>query len=165
MMKAQRISMLAVAALATTTLAVATSPAQSTMGPVDSDPPHLQLSGAWQQSYRRVIVPPSGSERWWLGCDRAYCDVLVGVSCGDEACTARTRGRLTRVEKDKLRGWSVDVDPGRTRKTGVHLRLKTRKQALKALDNGEPVRAKVTVRAKDAAGNVATAKRTIRIVK
>ena len=47
----------------------------------------------------------------------------------------------------------------------LDLTLKTRKQALKALDDGKKVRAKVTVRAKDAAGNVATAKRTIKLVK
>ena len=34
-----------------------------------------------------------------------------------------------------------------------------------ALDDGENVKAKVTVTAKDAAGNVATAKRTITLVK
>ena len=37
-------------------------------------------------------------------------------------------------------------------------------QALKALDDGKKVQAKVTVRATDAAGNVATAKRAIKIV-
>ena len=47
----------------------------------------------------------------------------------------------------------------------LNLTLKTRKQALKALDNGKKVRAHVTVHAKDAAGNVATATRTIRLVK
>jgi hypothetical protein len=41
----------------------------------------------------------------------------------------------------------------------------TRIQALKALDDGKKVRARVTVRAKDAAGNVATRQRVIRIVK
>ena len=40
-----------------------------------------------------------------------------------------------------------------------------RKQVRKALNDGKNVRAKITVRAHDAAGNVATAKRTIRIVK
>jgi hypothetical protein len=35
----------------------------------------------------------------------------------------------------------------------------------KTLDNGKNVQAKVTVRATDAAGNVATAKRTIKLVK
>ena len=43
--------------------------------------------------------------------------------------------------------------------------LKQRKQVRKALAEGKKVKAKVTVRAKDAAGNVATAKRTIRLVK
>ena len=42
---------------------------------------------------------------------------------------------------------------------------KARKEAAKALDEGEKVKAKVTVRATDAAGNVATAKRTIKLVK
>jgi hypothetical protein len=35
----------------------------------------------------------------------------------------------------------------------------------KALDRGEKVKAKITVRATDAAGDVATAKRTIKLVK
>ena len=39
------------------------------------------------------------------------------------------------------------------------------RQIRKALDDGEKVKAKVTVKATDAAGNEATAKRTIRIVK
>ena len=43
--------------------------------------------------------------------------------------------------------------------------LKTRIQAGKALAEGKKVEAKVTVRATDAAGNVTTAKRTIKIVK
>ena len=40
-----------------------------------------------------------------------------------------------------------------------------RRQVRKALAEGKNVKAKVTVRAKDAAGNVAIAKRTIKIVK
>ena len=40
-----------------------------------------------------------------------------------------------------------------------------RKQVRQALDEGENVKAKVTVKATDAAGNVATAKRTITLVK
>ena len=43
--------------------------------------------------------------------------------------------------------------------------LKTRIQAGKALAEGKKVKAKVSVRARDAAGNVTTAKRTIKIVK
>ena len=40
-----------------------------------------------------------------------------------------------------------------------------RREVRKALAEGENVKAKVTVRATDAAGNVATAKRTITLVK
>ena len=54
---------------------------------------------------------------------------------------------------------------GGTYYLNLKLTKKMRKQARKALDDGKKVRAKVTVRAKDAAGNVATAKRTIRLVK
>jgi hypothetical protein len=39
----------------------------------------------------------------------------------------------------------------------------TQKKAIKALDEGKKVQAKVTVEATDAAGNVATAKRTIEL--
>ena len=42
---------------------------------------------------------------------------------------------------------------------------KQRLEVRKALADGENVKAKVTVKATDAAGNVATAKRTITLVK
>jgi hypothetical protein len=44
-------------------------------------------------------------------------------------------------------------------------RYAQRKQVRQALDEGENVKAKVTVKATDDAGNVATAKRTITLVK
>jgi hypothetical protein len=47
----------------------------------------------------------------------------------------------------------------------LRLPLKTRSQAAKALAEGKKVKAKVTVRATDAVGNVTTAKRTVRLVK
>jgi uncharacterized membrane protein len=94
--------------------------------------------------------------------------VIVEVSCGDEACTTRAKGRLTNVKNDKLSpdGPNV-VAPGKTlKRTGPEMTTETqRKQVRKALRKGEKVQAKVTVRAKDAAGNVATAKRTIRLVR
>ena len=52
-----------------------------------------------------------------------------------------------------------------TRTLALYMTPTTRKQARKALAEGKNVTAKVTVRAEDAAGNVATAKRTIRLVK
>jgi hypothetical protein len=91
--------------------------------------------------------------------------VNVKVSCGDEACSARGDGKLTKVKNGNLLAGRRDPEPGETKPIRLHLKLKTRKQALKALDDGEKVRAKVTVRAKDAAGNVATAKRTIKIIR
>ena len=100
-----------------------------------------------------------------------FCDVKVKASCGAEACTVSAKGKLTKGEKDKLwprKLWAPgdeQLDPGKTTKILLHLTLRTRKQALKALKNGKKVRTKITVRGKDAAGNVETAKRTIRLVK
>ena len=146
-------------------MALGAQTATSTTGGVDSVPPDLQLSGPTKQS--QAIVPPSPGEGWWMGCDRNYCDVIVRVSCGDEACTARGYGKLTKVKNGKLRPVRpVRLDlPGEPNIMRLNLPLQTRKQALKALDDGKKVLAKVTVHAKDAAGNVATAKRTIKIVK
>ena len=146
-------------------MALGAQTATSTTGTVDRVPPDLELSGPTKQS--QAIVPPSPGEGWRIGCDRGYCVVRVKVSCGDEACTARANGKLTKVKNGKLKPWPWrrDLDRGEPNILLLHLTLKTRKQAQKALDDGKKVRAKVTVRAKDAAGNVATAKRTIKIVK
>jgi hypothetical protein len=91
--------------------------------------------------------------------------VKVDASCGDEECTARAEGKLTKVKHDKLRFllWSGDLHPGETSALYLQLTKKTRKKAGKAIDDGKNVQAKVTVRATDAAGNVATAKRTIKL--
>jgi hypothetical protein len=127
----------------------------STGDPVDSTPPDLQLSGDKPQDPQANI------------CDRGFCDVHVKVSCGDEECTARAKGKLTKVKNDKLKpdGPRV-VAAGETATLVLEMTNDTqRHQIHKALDNGKNVRAKVTVRATDAAGNVATAKRTITLVK
>ena len=62
-------------------------------------------------------------------------------------------------------GGTFHVLPGRFRGAGIELTLSQCRQVRRALKRGEKVKAKVTVRARDAAGNVATAKRTIRLVK
>ena len=90
--------------------------------------------------------------------------VLVKASCSDEACTARAEGKLTKVKNDKLKPASADLVPGEKTKLELGLTPKTRRQAHEALDKGKNVQAKVTVEATDAAGNVATAKRTIKIL-
>ena len=61
---------------------------------------------------------------------------------------------------------SRDIVPGKPVRMGPELRKQSqRTQVRKALAEGENVKAKVTVRAKDTSGNVATARRTIKLVK
>jgi hypothetical protein len=123
--------------------------------PVDTTPPDLQLSGKKKQNPQEDKI-----------CDQHFCDVVVTVSCGDEECTARANGKLTNVKNDKLKPDGPEVvPPGEARKMGPELSDRQREHVRKVLDEGEKVRAKVTIRAKDAAGNVATAKRTIKLVK
>jgi hypothetical protein len=101
--------------------------------------------------------------------------VIVKASCGDEPCSARAEGKLTNVfpvgtsHEDKpgtkLKPASADLWPGKKRTTlKLKYTKKTRRQANEALDKGKNVQAKVTVRATDAAGIVATAKRPIKVV-
>jgi hypothetical protein len=128
-----------------------------TGAPVDHVPPDLRLSGPKRQD-------PQADEY----CDRGRCDVEVRARCGDDwECTARATGKLTNVTKDKLSPvgpWVIDA--GETVHLGPELAKEAqRREVRKALDNGKNVQAKVTVRAKDAAGDVATAKRTIKLVK
>jgi hypothetical protein len=131
--------------------------AQTAASGVDRLPPDLQLSGDKTQNPQE--------DRF---CDSQRCDVIVEVSCGDEACTERARGKLTNVKNHSLHpDGPIVVAPGKTiKRTGPEMAKKAqRRQIRKALDEGKNVRAKVTVRATDAAGNVATAERTIRLVR
>jgi hypothetical protein len=165
-------------------MALGAQTASSTTGDsVDSTPPDLQLS-ATKKQYKaigartdcgRVGAPyicgpscdrdhaqtPAAS----VSGDASHCEIVVKASCGDEACTARAEGKLTKVKHEQLVGMgSADLAPRETT-AGVSLYVtkKTRKKAGRALDDGKNVEAKVTVRAKDAAGNVATEKITIRL--
>jgi hypothetical protein len=137
--------------------------------PVDSVPPDLQLSGKKKQHPTIGARTDCGQKDPPLvcgGCDRGRCNVVVSASCGDEACTASAEGKVTKVKHDKLVPSELSsslVAPDETVKLGLKLTKKTRKEAGTALDEGEKVEAKVTVRATDAAGNVATEKRTIRL--
>jgi hypothetical protein len=141
-----------------------------------TDPGHLRLSGRKKQSLRQG--PPT---RGCLEHGRCPSSVQVKASCGDagypadaqggldDLCTARVKGKLTKVKKDKLkpvrRLASTDLAPGETETLALKLTKKTGRQVRKALDEGEKVEAKVTVRGRDAAGDVQTAKSTIRLVK
>jgi hypothetical protein len=100
-------------------------------------------------------------------CDRYLCNVILNASCGVDGCTARATGRLTNVKRRKLTSAGPRViRPGRTEWLTPELtKASQRREVRKALDRGENVQAIVTVRATDAAGNVATAKRTLKLVK
>jgi hypothetical protein len=144
----------------------------------DSVPPDLRLSGPKKQS------PQKGPQDAKI-CDDGLCDLQVKASCGDRWCTARATGRLTNVNKDKLspavawdprppQGYGTPaaeyrypgITPGKRLETGPELRNdRQRKQVRQALAEGKTVKAKVTVKATDTSGNVATAKRTITLVK
>jgi hypothetical protein len=126
---------------------------------VDTAPPNLQLSGPKTQDPQNDPLRHS--------CDNGYCDVVVKARCGHQTCTARSWGKLTNVRNDNLKsgGSSNEVLPGRFKGMGHELTLSQCRQVRRALKRGEKVKAKVTVRARDAAGNVATVKRTIRLVK
>ncbi len=139
---------------------------------VDSTPPDLQLSGPKKQSPQNACCHRSDPSCSACICSHQPCDVDVQVSCGDEVCTVRAKGKLTNVKMDKLDPDSRHADRSWSRvdrvkdNVGPELAKDTqRKQVRQALADGENVQAKVTVKATDAAGNVATAKRTITLVK
>jgi hypothetical protein len=98
-------------------------------------------------------------------CDSGACAVTIEVSCGGGSCTGTVKGKLTKVKNDKLRPRSFDLVRGERKGKSLVVPKQTRIQAGKALAEGKKVVAKVTVRATDAAGNVTTAKRMIKIVK
>ena len=126
---------------------------------VDSTPPDLQLSGPKRQG-------PQDAKLHNCFITHA-CYVEVQQSCGDEWCAVRSTGKLTNVKMDRLQPSGCACPyPGLAFGLGPALaKPKQRKQVRQTLDRGENVKAKVTVKATDAAGNVATAKRTIRLVK
>jgi hypothetical protein len=141
-------------------MALGAQTATSTTGP------DLQLSGPKKQSLRQG----DSDTHACIENERCQAHVKVKASCGDAACSARAKGKLTKVKTDKLKPLrdlaSAELEAGELGDTLVlKLTKSQRKQVRKALNKGENVKAKVTVRAKDAAGNVATAKRTIKLVK
>jgi hypothetical protein len=88
----QRITVQPEAATRTRQAALGAQTATSSTGePVDSVKPDLQVSAKKKQNPQANKV-----------CNRYQCDVRVKASCGDEACTARAKGKLTKVKNDKL---------------------------------------------------------------
>jgi hypothetical protein len=116
-------------------------------------------------------VPPelSGPKKQELG-----NAVKVKASCSNETCDGvLALGHLRNVPGKQhalLEPAGADLDPGETATLKLKLTKKTRRQAGKALDEGNKVLAKVTVEevsveAVGFAPRVPRAKRTIRLVK
>jgi uncharacterized membrane protein len=142
----------------------------ATAGDVDSVLPDLQLSGPKKQSLEQPAPTRACAEhgrcppnvQLEASCEHERVDGMVAPG---EGCTVSAEGKLTKVKNDKLKPvHSHVVAPGETDNLGSELTESQRKQVRKALDDGKNVQAKVIVRAKDADGNVATAKRTIKLV-
>jgi hypothetical protein len=170
-------------------MALGAQTASSTTGdPVDSTPPDLQLSGKKKQNLGQPL-PTRGclehgrcpkNVQVEASCEHERVDGRPDLVAPGEGCTVSAEGKLTKVKNDKLKPTrvlgSADLWPGDgcsvvpvatpcTATLALKLTKKTYKQVRKALDNGKKVQAKVTVEATDAAGNEATAKRTIKLVK
>jgi hypothetical protein len=152
--------------------------AQTTGDPVDSTPPDLQIWGPKKQSPQnakptRLCVQADPRCPWALD---------VRMSCGEGCSAVSATGKLTNVKMYKLTSFgAVSLQGGRPgAKVGPLLwDERQRREVRQALANGENVKAKVTVRVTDAVGqaaqlefikdgdtgNVATARRTITLVK
>ncbi|HSJ18017.1 MAG TPA: hypothetical protein VK920_07980, partial [Solirubrobacterales bacterium] len=81
--------------------------------------PDLQLSGKKKQ--HPTIRPGKGCGPRSLG---STCSVKVKASCGADACTARAKGKLTKVKNDKLQGAELPIVPGETRTLKLRLTKK-----------------------------------------
>jgi hypothetical protein len=82
-------------------------------GPVDSDPPDLQLSGKKKQKLGKG-GPGQNCLSLRGKCGQPPEAVKVKASC-DEACTASAEGKLTKVKNDKLRpSERVELRPHQT---------------------------------------------------
>jgi hypothetical protein len=147
-------------------MAIGAQTATSTTGRVDRVPPDLQLLGPTKQD--PVIAPGTdcGGPQAPIvcgACDHGSCVVKVNFRC-DDRCTSRVKGKLTNVENAKLKPAGGSSSPHGTGSLWMFVSKQTRINAGAALAEGKNVEARVTVRARDAAGNVATAKETIRLV-
>ena len=116
--------------------------------PADTTAPALQLSGATAQKVLRQRR------------------VFVVAACPAEACKATGKGRVSvrrSAKVFKLTPVTKQISKGGK----ATLKLKLKRNALRAitraLKKGKRVGAKVTVTAKDAAGNITTKRRTIRL--
>jgi len=167
-------------------MALGAQTASSTTGdPVDSTPPDLQLSGPKKQDPQN----DEGCGTNWCRLEvRVSCDEVCTVRATGKLTNVKM-DKLDPVGPSDMcpptppigvcegcgetgpacppsGAGPVRPGPDGTRNLGPWLLKKEqRKQVREALADGENIKAKVAVKATDAAGNVATAKRTITLVK
>jgi hypothetical protein len=129
-----------------TTTASPPAPSQPQLPPSDSTAPAAVLSGKTIQ--------------------KAGSSIVVEVSCPTEACTATASGTVNvpgASKVYKLKGASANVPKGGKARLKLKVPSKARKAIKRALRRKKKIKAKVTVTARDAAGNKTTRKRTIRL--
>jgi hypothetical protein len=98
----------------------------------------------------------------------------VTVSCPDEACDAEATGTLVvpgeassrarAAKRFPLRAASAGIAAGGTADLKLRLPGRARAAAAASLEAGGAVRAKLSVAARDAAGNSTTARRTVNLL-
>lgn len=116
--------------------------------PADTTAPALRLGGAASQKVLRQR------------------GMLVVARCGAEACTATAKGSVAvpgAARVFKFTPVTEQISTGGKATLKLRLKRKALRAIRRALKAGEKLRAKVTVTAKDAAGNVTTTRRTIRL--
>jgi hypothetical protein len=125
-----------------------TAPPPPPPPPPDTTAPELELTGRATQSVRRQR------------------GILVTAACAVEACTVTAKGNVSlRGAAKVLRFIPVTKQIANGARTALKLKLKwsALTTIARALRSGQKLSANVTVTAKDAAGNVTTSRRTIRL--
>jgi TolB protein len=122
--------------------------------PADTDAPEIDLAGKKSQRLSKAVKQKAGCDE---ECSlRATGVLLIAKRSGN--------GRIAlKVSRQKLKPARGQVAAGGISTLKLKLKKRTRKLAERALKRGGTVKAKVVVRATDAAGNVDTAKRKLRL--
>jgi hypothetical protein len=92
--------------------------------------------------------------------------VLLDVGCPTEACTATAAGRIVVPGAARvfgLRPASAQIQKGYSARLKLQLSKKAWRVAQRALSTRKSVRVRVQLSARDAAGNVTAAQRSIRL--
>jgi hypothetical protein len=103
---------------------------------------------------------------WGKTTQRAQSSITVGVFCPSEACTATPGGTVNVPGSSRvylLKGASTNVPKGGKARLKLKVPRSVQRAIKRALRRKKKIRAKVTVTARDAAGNNTTRKLTIRL--